>query len=127
MLGLLPLAIGVRGLVAARRGADQEGPVSATRLLGVAGITIANGADNISVYTPLFRTLGPADTALTIGVFLVLIAVWCAAGRLLGTRQKIIKALERVGHWLVPAVFIGIGVVILAESGVLLRLLAAVT
>jgi hypothetical protein len=27
-------------------------------LASVAGVTIANGADNISVYTPMFRTIG---------------------------------------------------------------------
>ncbi|WP_281260453.1 hypothetical protein [Pseudosporangium ferrugineum] len=30
---------------------------------------------------------------------------------------------ERYGHWLVPLVFVAIGVVIVAESGVLSRLI----
>ena len=57
-----------------------------------------------------------------IGVFLLLVAVWCGAGRLIGTHEAVTDALERVEHWLVPAVFIGLGLFILIESGVVLRL-----
>ncbi len=32
------------------------------------------------------------------------------------------EALERVEHWLVPVVFIGLGLFILIESGVIVRL-----
>ncbi|AII11243.1 cadmium resistance transporter [Rhodococcus opacus] len=126
LLGLLPLALGIRGLIASRNG-DGESPVVATGLLGVAGITIANGADNISVYTPVFRTLAPAQTALTIAVFMVCVGIWCAAGRLLGTHKKVTETLERVEHWLVPVVFIVLGAVILIESGVIPRLVTALT
>ena len=56
-------------------------------------------------------------------VFLILVAVWCAAGRLIGTNKAVTEALERVEHWLVPAVFIGLGLFILIESGVIVRLI----
>jgi cadmium resistance protein CadD (predicted permease) len=115
LLGLIPLAIGIYGLVRTlrRRGDDDDDDddaISAVGLLGVAGITIANGADNISLYTPVFRTNPVQDTVVTIIVFLVLVAV-----------------LERVEHWLVPAVFIGLGLYILIESGVLIRLVEALS
>ncbi|TSD94877.1 cadmium transporter [Skermania sp. ID1734] len=126
LLGLLPLALGVRGLIASRNG-DGESAVVATGLLGVAGITIANGADNISVYTPVFRTLAPAQTAVTIAVFMVCVAIWCGAGRLLGTHERVTETLEKVDHWLVPLVFIVLGAVILLESGVIPRLFTALT
>src|ERR1043165_3359703 len=81
LLGLVPLALGVRGLVTAIRGKESDDtPVAAAGLLTVAGITIANGADNISVYTPVFRTIGTGATLLTLAVFAVGVAVWCAAG-----------------------------------------------
>ena len=125
LLGLLPLALGLRGLWKAWRGngEDDGPPVPASGLLSVAGVTIANGADNVGVYTPLFRTLGTADAVVMVVVFLILVAVWCAAGRLLGGHKAVIAALERIGHLLVPVVFIGIGAWILIESGVLARLL----
>ena len=64
---------------ALRRAPDDETPAVAANAFAVAGVTIANGADNIAVYTPTFRTIGAADTAVTIAVFTVLVAVWCAA------------------------------------------------
>ncbi|WP_308166059.1 cadmium resistance transporter [Actinomadura sp. NEAU-AAG7] len=122
LLGLVPLALGVKGLVAAvrtRDGEDGTSPAVATGLLPVAGVTIANGADNISVYTPVFRTTGTAPTLVTIGVFAVGVALWCLAASWLGSHKKVIEIVERYGRWLVPAVFVAIGGLIVIESGVL--------
>jgi cadmium resistance transport/sequestration family protein len=124
LLGLVPVALGVRGLVGTLRGGgdDDEAPVAAGNALAGAGVTIANGADNIAVYTPMFRTLGAGGSVVVVLVFAVLIAVWCAAASWLGSHQRIINLVRRYGHWLVPLVFITIGLVILLESGVLTRL-----
>jgi cadmium resistance transport/sequestration family protein len=134
LLGLVPLGLGVRGLIAAVRRTDGEGespvvagsgdggggsPVVAGSAFAVAGVTIANGADNIAVYTPLFRTIGATGTVITVVVFAVLIAVWCLAASWLGSHRRVIAVVERWGHWLVPVVFVVIGAVIVAESGVL--------
>jgi cadmium resistance transport/sequestration family protein len=131
-LGLIPLAIGLYGLIRTlrRRGEDDDESENAIRaggLLGVAGITIANGADNISLYTPVFRTIPILDTIVTILVFLALVAVWCVIARFVGTNKTVTEALEKIEHWLVPAVFIGLGLYILIESGVIVRLLQVLT
>ncbi|PRY63745.1 cadmium resistance transport/sequestration family protein [Knoellia remsis] len=123
LLGLIPLAIGVLALARTLRGKgdddEAESALKAVGLLGVAGITIANGGDNIAIYTPVFRTMSTADTLITIAVFLVLLAAWCLLARAIGTNEKVTEALEKVEHWLVPVVFIGLGVFILFESGTL--------
>lgn len=125
LLGLIPLGIGiwtlVRGLQRNGDDDDDADKVSAVGLWAVAGITIANGADNISLYTPIFRTSAPDDVVVMIIVFLVLVAVWCTAGRLIGTHKAVTETMERVEHWLVPVVFIGLGLFILIESGVIVR------
>jgi cadmium resistance transport/sequestration family protein len=124
LLGLVPIGLGVHGLIAAIRAgpADDDPPVTATGVLAVAAITIANGADNIAVYTPLFRTIGAAAGAVTIAVFAVMVAVWCATASWLGSHRGVVAFVERYGHWLVPGVFILIGTVIIAESGVVGRI-----
>ncbi|GAA0642945.1 hypothetical protein GCM10010174_77140 [Kutzneria viridogrisea] len=61
----------------------------------------------------MFRASPPAQTAVTIAVFLVLVAVWVYGARLLGRHPTVVRLLERVAHWLVPAVFVVIGLVIL--------------
>ncbi|MGF0327980.1 cadmium transporter [Gordonia sp. CNJ-863] len=123
LLGLIPLTIGVLALVRTLRGQDDddesESALKAVGLLGVAGITIANGGDNIAIYTPVFRTFSTTDAVVTVVVFLVLLAVWCLLARAIGTNEKVAEALEKVEHWLVPVVFIGLGVLILIESGTL--------
>ncbi|MBG0827085.1 cadmium resistance transporter [Planomonospora sp. ID67723] len=124
LLGLVPLGLGLWSLGGAVRSpGGDEAPVAATGLLTVAGVTVANGADNISVYTPVFRTAGLTASLVTVAVFAVLVGAWCAAGAWLGSHRAVVAAVERSGHWLVPVVFIVIGAVIVVESGVLGRLL----
>jgi cadmium resistance protein CadD (predicted permease) len=120
LAGLVPLGLGVVGLVRAiRAGGDDEPRSVAGSLIGVIGVTIANGADNVSIYTPLFRTIGVANSFITVAVFAIGIAVWCLAGSWLGSHRTVIAVGERWGHWIAPIVFIGIGAAIVLESGVL--------
>ncbi|WP_141580518.1 cadmium resistance transporter [Actinomadura sp. WMMA1423] len=117
LLGLVPLALGVRGLVAAVRSRDHDAPPAvASGLLPIAGVTIANGADNISAYTPVFRTIGPASTLVTLAVFAAGVALWCLAASWLGSHKKVIDILDQHGRWLVPIAFITIGALIVLQS-----------
>jgi cadmium resistance protein CadD (predicted permease) len=50
-------------------------------------------------------------------VFLVLLAVWIAAGKYFATRPVVAKAVSRCGHILLPVVLIGIGLLIPLEGG----------
>lgn len=125
LLGLVPFGLGVRGLVRASRarGADEPpDPAVATGLASVAGVTIANGADNVSVYTPVFRTIGLAGSLVTVVVFAAGVALWCLAASWLGSHERVIAVVRRSGHWIVPVVFMVIGAVILIGSGALTRM-----
>ena len=126
LLGFFPLVLGILGLIRGLKkdGDDDENKLTeGLGLLGIAGITIANGADNIAIYTPVFRSMAPADTTVTVIVFLALVALWCALGKIIGTHHKVVETLEKIEHWLVPAVFIGLGLTILIGSGSLQRLI----
>lgn len=122
LLGLLPVALGVRALLA-RRADGAEPPAVVAGLAGVAGVTIANGADNIAVYVPVFRSLDPVAGLVWLLVFAVLVAVWCAVAALLGNHPRVVDLVGRAGHRLVPLIFIAVGVTIVVTSGVLPRLL----
>jgi cadmium resistance protein CadD (predicted permease) len=114
LLGAVPLGVGLWGLWRGlRRPTGAEHPPMAGSLWSVAGLTIANGADNLSVYPPLFRTLGVGPAGVTAVVFYVGVAIWCAIGLLLSSRNGVMTVLGRVQHWLGPLVFIGLGVTIL--------------
>lgn len=124
-LGLLPLALGLKAAWQSwkdrrDRGADDEetqakdgGPGP----LEVAAVTFANGGDNIGVYVPVFATAGVGGMTVYAVVFLILVSVWCLAGRFLATRPVVAQALARWGHVLLPLVLITLGLLILVEGG----------
>ncbi|MCX5097647.1 cadmium resistance transporter [Streptomyces sp. NBC_00365] len=121
-LGLLPLALGIKAAVQAWRHRndpeeEKQKAEGGPRSLEVAAVTFANGGDNIGVYVPVFATAGVGGMSVYAVVFLILLAVWIAAGRYFATRPVIAKALSRWGHILLPVVLIGIGLLILIEGG----------
>jgi cadmium resistance protein CadD (predicted permease) len=125
-LGFLPLALGLRAAWQAwqahRGGGDadgqrrEDGP-DGVRALQVAAVTFANGSDNVGAYSPVFAKAGTAGITVYIAVFLVLVGVWCAAGRYLATRPAVGKVLGRWGHILHPVVLIALGLFILIQGG----------
>jgi cadmium resistance transport/sequestration family protein len=120
VLGLIPIALGVRGLSRARRLDDNDDEATSPTTMtttAVASITVANGADNIAVYAPLFATFGTGGITATLLVFFALVAVWCLAGLLIGSRPAVIRIVEWAGRYAIPVVLIALGIFILAESG----------
>src|SRR5215208_1360195 len=87
LLGLVPLAIGIKNLIEVRN-SDKISSMhtvpkknnSYLTFLSVAAVTISNGGDNIGVYVPLFSKYNTVDqiTVLT-SVFIAMTAVWCIA------------------------------------------------
>jgi cadmium resistance protein CadD (predicted permease) len=75
-------------------------------VVGVGTLTVVDGADNLAAYTPVFATVGAARIAVTLVVFAVGVAVWCAAGALLTRHHRITDTLQRYGRWILPAAFI---------------------
>ncbi|ANZ40732.1 cadmium transporter [Lentzea guizhouensis] len=111
-LGLIPLALGLKAAWALWRGGDDEDdPDAAPGVLAVAGVTLANGGDNIGVYVPVFTVTDALWLYVT--VFLVLVGVWCLAGWFLASRQVVARALAKWGHLALPVVLIGIGLLVL--------------
>lgn len=119
LLALLPLGLGLYKLAAAiraRRSAEPASPAVVSGLTGVMVLTIVNGGDNISVYTPVFRTSSLAGIILTVAVFMVGTALYCLVGSWFATHRAIIRVIGRCGQWIVPAVFILIGAYVLLKT-----------
>jgi cadmium resistance protein CadD (predicted permease) len=122
LLGVVPLSVGVYKLVAAIRARGRGvvlRPVMATTMMAVAVLAISNGGDNIAVYVSVFRTIGLPRSMIMVAVFAAGVAAWCLAASLLGSHKKIVEMIELYGHWIVPAVYIAIGVLVLVTSGIL--------
>jgi cadmium resistance protein CadD (predicted permease) len=120
LLGLFPLAIGIWRLIGAiRKAPEANTPTSvAAGLSGIAGVAIINGADNITIYTPLFRNLEVGEILVTLAVFVGMIGVWCAAAAWLGSHLATIAAIRRFSYRLVPIALIAIGAIILTRSAI---------
>ncbi len=126
LLGLLPVALGVRELVARRRGgADSvrapESTLSAgapgwRRAAAVAGVTLANGGDNVGVYAPLFAARSPAETTLLLTVFAAMLAVWLFGALYLARRSAMARPIGLVGRAVFPYLLILLGAAILSDA-----------
>jgi cadmium resistance protein CadD (predicted permease) len=112
-LGLAPIALGV--FMLSRPASAEEAP-TASGLLQVTVVTIANGADNVAVYVPLFATRDAQAIAIMAAVFSVLLALWCGAARWLVHHPAAGAPLRRWGPRLVPWVLIALGAWILAGA-----------
>ena len=117
--GLIPLLLGLWAAWQAFRGEDDDEDASGKRLstLAVAGVTFANGGDNIGVYTPVFLSVEPLAVVAYCVIFLALVAILVALARFVATRPPIAEVLERFEHILFPIVLIGLGIVILVSGG----------
>ncbi|MGE4427016.1 MAG: cadmium resistance transporter [Solirubrobacteraceae bacterium] len=120
--GLIPLGLGLWAAWQAWHGDDDdddEAKVAGKNVAvwTVAGVTFANGGDNIGVYVPVFLNVEPGAVVAYCIAFLALVAVLVMLAKFVATRRPIARLLERWEHVLFPTVLIGLGVVILAEGG----------
>lgn len=124
LLGVIPLALGIRGLarIARGRSAPQDEPILAGSLATVAMVTVANGGDNVSVYVLLFRGLKAAEIALSVGLFLVMLGFLCALALVIGERAKLVLGAMGNTQWLTSIVFTVIGIAVLVRTGAVAHL-----
>jgi cadmium resistance protein CadD (predicted permease) len=82
----------------------------------VAGLTLANGGDNIGVYAPLFAARPPAQTGLLLAVFAVMLAGWLFGAFYLARRSIFAGRILTLSHQIFPYTLIGVGLFLLIES-----------
>jgi cadmium resistance protein CadD (predicted permease) len=112
-LGVVPVALGASLLLKRKAQGDEEAPMPPSGVLPVAAVTVANGADNLGVYIPLFATSTPSAIAVMGVTFAAMTALWCWAARWLVRHPAAGAPLRRQGPRAVPYVLVGIGLWIL--------------
>jgi cadmium resistance protein CadD (predicted permease) len=120
LLGLLPIGIGLRRLVALNDQSDSNEQRSRGRFgqtLTVTAVTIANGGDNIGIYTPVFATHSVTAIVVITVVFVLMVAVWLMFAHWLVNHPALRTPIRRFAHVGTPFVLIGIGVFVLYDSG----------
>jgi cadmium resistance protein CadD (predicted permease) len=123
LLGIFPILIGVRKLLALRDHNDEPGetPQSATRRYGqmaaVALVTIANGGDNVGIYVPAFAVQSGSAMIVIAMVFVVMTALWCYLAYWLVSHPKMGPPIRNYARLAVPLVLIGLGFLIMYQAG----------
>lgn len=120
LLGLVPVALAVREVVAVvRRGGRPPAPKDpvGSGWFTAAVVTLGSGGDNLAVYIPLFRQAGPAWGTLAAVWLLALDAGLCAVAVWLALRPRALVLGHRVGAWLSPAAHLVVGVAVLVRAG----------
>ena len=140
LLGLVPLAIGVRGLVGLvrahpdaeidvepagggrRRRPWRGGTRGERRAVGrsftaAVLVTVAAGGDNLAVYIPLFRVGGATRVGAVVAVFVVgeILVTWIVLTG--GRHPKARGVMLRLGHLAVPVLLCCIGVLVMVQAG----------
>ena len=133
-LGLVPLALGIRGLLALWQlkdrddweeqaeiqAVDTEGRSRHSQWMSVAAVTVANGGDNLGVYVPLFSREA-SWMPMYAAVFAVMTAIWCAVGYGVVNHPLWGARVRHYGHIALPFVLLGLGLLILSDVRVLLQ------
>ncbi|MFJ6414524.1 CadD family cadmium resistance transporter [Terribacillus saccharophilus] len=124
LLGLIPIYLGVKLFI---KGEDEdEGAILSSLnsgrfnklFMSIAFITFANGGDNIGIYVPFFSTLNNNQLVITVITFFIMVAVWCLIGYRLARFRYVSETLEKYGRWVIPIVFIGLGLYIMVENNI---------
>ena len=133
LLGIVVIALGTKKMITlftepAASGPGQPETIGGhrhSRIATVAFVTLANGGDNIVVYTPAFAVRSPGQLAVIAIVFAIMTAIWCLVAHTAVNHPKLRISIRRWGQIVSPIVFIAIGIVVMYQAGtfrLLLRL-----
>jgi len=122
ILGLFPIYLAIKQLIAHFKSTNNENnedidpSITTSTILTVAGVTIANGADNLGVYIPLMTTMRDYEKIQMVIVFMFMTYLWCIIAQYLASHPLVAKQLNRYGHIITPFVLLFLGMYILIDS-----------
>lgn len=123
-LGLIPIYFGIKYLLFDDD--DEEEEVKETintrqdknLITTVATISLAScGADNIGLFVPYFVSLTTTQVIVAIVVFTICIYALVYLSDKCANLRIISEFLDKFGNWIIAIVYIGLGIMIIWESG----------
>ncbi|SDY32208.1 CadD family cadmium resistance transporter [Salimicrobium album] len=131
LLGLLPLYLGVKIWIKGEEDEDESSILSLFSsgkfnqlFLTVTFIVLASSADDFSIYIPYFTALNMIEIIVAIIVFFIMVGVLCYVSYRLASIDLVSEKIEKYERWIVPIVFIGLGIYIMFENGTFNALLS---
>lgn len=123
LLGLIPIYLGIKVMRKEKEENNEEDILSRlssgnpNRLfITITFITLAAGGDNIGIYIPYFSTLNSSEIIVVLLVFFVMTAILCYISYRLANVTYVSETIEKWQRWIVPIVFIGLGIYIMLEN-----------
>jgi cadmium resistance protein CadD (predicted permease) len=120
LLGFVPIAFGVRDLLALRDPERRAGRVTTSAGSGffaALAVSFGTSGDNFAVYIPVLRHAGNAGKAVSVGVFVALEGLLCLVAVFAGRHPATLRVVDKVGVYAAPVLYLVIGVVVLVRSG----------
>ncbi len=118
-LGFLPIALGLKAVYENFHHDDEEeggGSLPQQGLCrGMFLLSLANGSDNIGVYTPLFTSMESWQLAILLAVFILMVYLFCRAAQKLSELPLLQRLLLGKKQLIVPLVYFALGLYILLE------------
>jgi len=119
-LGVVPIGLGLFGvfrLVREGESAVESVAATATGIVPVALITLANAGDSFSVFLPLFADT--ADGFLPAAAITVIVAslLWCALATWMLSHAAFGARLQREAPRILPFLMIAVGIYVLLNTG----------
>ena len=113
LLGIVPLALGVWGLLQQRPDVGPSEPVVGSSPVGrievVTTATVGLAGENLAVYIPLFSTFTPEELAATVLLYVLAAVVWFLLAVALARRLRTVGPPAWLDRWFVPTTLILVG------------------
>lgn len=123
LLGLLPLYLGIRIWIKEDENENESNILSLFSsgrfnqlFVTVTFIVLASSADDFSIYIPYFTTLDMTEIIVAVIVFSITVGVLCYISYRLASLDFVSEKIEKYERWIVPIVFIGLGIYIMFEN-----------
>ena len=124
LLGLIPLYLGIKIWIKGEEDEDESNILSlfsSNRFnklyITVIFIVLSSSADDFSIYIPYFTALNTVEILIASIVFFIMVGVLCYVSYRLASLDFVSEKIEKYERWIVPIVFIGLGIYIMFENG----------
>ncbi len=119
-LGIIPILLGIKEIMVSLKGGknvETEEKDSAKALVfQITVITMANGADNIGVYIPLFAGFEIWQTIVVCVVFLIMTTFWYYISKKISEWKTIRRFIVKYKNVMIPVVYIALGIYIFLKG-----------
>jgi cadmium resistance protein CadD (predicted permease) len=124
LLGIVVIALGLKKLIALFTEPAENHDVELeeiaesahNRILAVTIVTMANGGDNIAIYTPAFAIHSRKEVAVIVLIFAVLTAIWCLVAYSIVNHSGLRTSFQRYGQMASYVVLIAVGTMVMIEA-----------